>query len=257
MLQLCLHLGGTHSEVKTEHASLRWILYLKKSMSYLARWQLHFTEFDIKVVHRPGANRQVADPMSRLSRASLRKGVENEADFDYEISTHFFLGQVSDAENTSRRETSSVGRIQHCWTTWRAADRCTLPIRSQIYLNRPRLTIVDRKLIFSKARIDGALQIIVLERLRQAVYYFGNYLILTGQPGLRRMCYNLWKSFHWPQMPTDVYSYVQQCASCPRYRPPNNHQRRLQLSPLSGPLEFIAINILGSLPKPRRGMGLS
>lgn len=59
--------------------------------------------------------------------------------------------------------------------------------------------------------------------------------------------------YYWPHMPQDVHCYVLQCKSCRRHRPSDKPQELLKLFLPSGPLEFIAINILGPLTRAKQG----
>lgn len=54
-------------------------------------------------------------------------------------------------------------------------------------------------------------------------------------------------------MANDVYTTGSNCSACARNRVELKLKRRIQLFPASGPLEFIAIDILGPLPRTVNG----
>lgn len=54
-------------------------------------------------------------------------------------------------------------------------------------------------------------------------------------------------------MANDVYNTVSKCMSCTRNRQTNKKRRKLRPFPPAGLLDFIAIEILGSLPKTEGG----
>lgn len=54
-------------------------------------------------------------------------------------------------------------------------------------------------------------------------------------------------------MVTDVYNYMEQCASRRKHESSSKHQRLLQLFPPSGALEFIAIEIFAHMNKATQG----
>lgn len=87
---------------------------------------------------------------------------------------------------------------------------------------------------------------------RQTIHYNGHYQIFAGDPGTPRMEDEIQRRSYWPLMVTDVFEYVAQCASFRMYRPPQQHQRWMQLFPPSEPLESIVIDIIGSLTKTRQ-----
>lgn len=64
---------------------------------------------------------------------------------------------------------------------------------------------------------------------------------------------NLRRYFYWPHTVSEVYSYVEKCESCRGHRLSQRHQRWMQLLLPGGPLELVAVEILGSLTKKRKG----
>lgn len=59
------YLGGRRFELVTDHKALEWLLTAKELPPSLARWVLRLDEFDIHVVHRPGAENLGPDYLSR------------------------------------------------------------------------------------------------------------------------------------------------------------------------------------------------
>ena len=62
------------------------------------------------------------------------------------------------------------------------------------------------------------------------------------------------RSYYWPNMSGDVQEYVSKCTPCIRtkvtqYRP----RRELRLFPATEPLSFVALDLLGVLPKSKTG----
>lgn len=58
---------------------------------------------------------------------------------------------------------------------------------------------------------------------------------------------------YWPNMASDVYITVSDCHSCAGRGTTPEHRHNLQLFPVTGPLEFVAINISGALLKVTKG----
>lgn len=59
--------------------------------------------------------------------------------------------------------------------------------------------------------------------------------------------------YYWPYMAQDKHAYISHCESCRIHRPFDKHQQLLKLFPPSGPLELIAIDILGPLTRTKYG----
>ena len=101
---------------------------------------------------------------------------------------------------------------------------------------------------------DGTLQRVVPKRLRAKVLYLAHHPHLAGHSGGTRMYYTLWREYYWPHMAKDVFSHVRNCASCAATRGTQvRHQKDLKLFPAAGPLDFVAMDLLGPLPKTAHG----
>ena len=59
------YLWGRHFELRTDHASLRWLSNYKNCDGMLARWLASLQEYDYKTVHRAGKLHTNADGLSR------------------------------------------------------------------------------------------------------------------------------------------------------------------------------------------------
>lgn len=60
------HIEGERLSIRTDKNSLLWILNLADAAGRLAQCELHFSEFDIDVVHCAGIKHEVADVLSQL-----------------------------------------------------------------------------------------------------------------------------------------------------------------------------------------------
>lgn len=72
---------------------------------------------------------------------------------------------------------------------------------------------------------------------------------MEDSPGQRRMHDYMLRAFSWPHTANDVYTTVRSYRASVRNRVGPKLKRQLQLLPASDPLEFTAIDILGSLPR--------
>ena len=59
------YLWGRKFVVRTDHASLTWLLNFKMPEGILARWLSNLTQYDMEIVHRPGRKHGNADGLSR------------------------------------------------------------------------------------------------------------------------------------------------------------------------------------------------
>lgn len=96
------------------------------------------------------------------------------------------------------------------------------------------------------------IQIVVLKTLRSRLLTLAHVLVLAGHHGQNRMYYVLRWTYFWPHMAVDVAVTVRHCGPCAR----NLFKMRRSLNlmkPATRPLESIAIDNLGPLPKTKRG----
>ena len=59
------YLYGRPVTVRTDHGSLRWLMNFKQPEGQLAHWMEMISEYDMKIVHRPGYQHKNADALSR------------------------------------------------------------------------------------------------------------------------------------------------------------------------------------------------
>lgn len=59
------YLYGRRFTLRTDHNSLRWLHNFKEPEGQVARWLELLSEFDYRVIHRPGAQHLNADSLSR------------------------------------------------------------------------------------------------------------------------------------------------------------------------------------------------
>ena len=109
-------------------------------------------------------------------------------------------------------------------------------------------------LLCRKAHLHGVEQIVVPTTLREKLLYFSHYPATSGHPGGTRLFHTLRQRFYWPNMSIDSYLTVRMCPDCAKARIKlRKHNSEMKTFPPSGPLEYIAIDILGELPRTPRG----
>ena len=101
---------------------------------------------------------------------------------------------------------------------------------------------------------DKREQVVVPETLRSRILQISHHSKLAGHPGAIRMYNTLRRSYYWPSMSLDVYNTVRNCVHCAKQRVTlRKHANFLKLFPANHPNEYVAIDILGPLPRTRAG----
>lgn len=104
-------------------------------------------------------------------------------------------------------------------------------------------------LLIRVSTINRASQRSVPANLPPRILRLCHYSLLAGNPGERQVYDSMRREFHWSHMANDACSTVRDCQSCAKNRHTNNRQRKMCLFSLAGPPEFVAIDLLGPLPK--------
>lgn len=282
ILMLRPYLEGTKFTVRTDHDSLRWLLNISDVSGRLARWRLRLAEFDYTVVHRPGVKHQAPDALSRLPTAGadtspLEDGIPcftvttDSGNEDGETNLSWMKTDMTEDDTLTEREVDAYYRHLDVLMT-QEEELSTSPISMDDLLKEQasdaycqslvlETTKVDSDfvvdthgLICRRSNLDGALQRVVPESLRKRVLYLAHYPRLAGHPGGYKLYATLRREYYWPFMANDAYQLVKDCQSCTEVRgTTRKHLRKLSLFPATGPLEFVAMDYLGPLPRTPQG----
>lgn len=124
---------------------------------------------------------------------------------------------------------------------------------SLVWQRNYEFTLNKEGLLVCMAHIDGTVLVVRAPSLRQRVLAMSHYSPIAGHPGQRRMYDTVKRTFHWLYMATDVDYVVRNCKTCFRDNPKYHHRRHMQLFPVRGPFEFVAMKIVGSFSKTGQG----
>ena len=78
--QFRTYLLGRPFRVRTDHASLVWLLNFKHPEGQLARWLEELGQYDMTILHRPGRLHQNADALSRMPVGGLCENYQGQGD---------------------------------------------------------------------------------------------------------------------------------------------------------------------------------
>ena len=260
------YLYGTTFTLRTDHDALKWLLNMDSATGQLARWRLRLAEFDYSVEFRPGIKNQAPDALSRLPTDGTDKTPLKD-DIPV-LAINITKDQERSIEDMCDDELDQENFAQHPPPEPQNDD----PIERETFINEQRNDVecnqyanfvglpgsqfvYDREGYLSRvSKVDGALQRVVPRSLRIRLLYLAHYPRLQGHPGARRMYDSLRQDFYWRFMANDVFETVRRCLSCAKSKGTSKQaQRFLKLFPANGPFEFVAMDILGPLPKTSHG----
>jgi hypothetical protein len=239
ILLLRPYLEGVSFTVRSDQVALRWLLSFKDPSGRLARWRLRLAELDFVIHYRPGIKNNLADGCSRVpSQGSDRTECDDaipcfiQTDLPTVIPIQeIYQAQLTDATCIKLREEINKGESKFFI---HEEDECQLVCRLSAHPELKRIYIP--------------------EQLRDQIMHLAHYPTNAGHPGGRKMFYTLSQHFYWSTMVPDIYHYVKKCYQCTKENSDLvKRHKALKLFPADGPLEFIAIDILGPLTKTKAG----
>jgi hypothetical protein len=102
--------------------------------------------------------------------------------------------------------------------------------------------------------LDGSRQIVVPCSLRPRLLWLEHFRDIAAHPGVSQMFAAMRRRFYWRNMHKIVEETVRNCTVCAKNRVTERKRISfLKFLPASGPHEFVAMEILGPLPKTEHG----
>ena len=257
------YLEHTFFTLYTDHQPLAWIYALPDNMANakLVRWRLRLAEFNFKVVYKRGSENNIADALSRLATdgGTISPVDDDIPCFLVEEPSKFIEDEVwehprytvltSEADHSV--EPISIDEIVR--EQARDAYCCTKRTEMDHEWNSP-FKEDETGLLVRISNLDGAHQIVIPKSMQKRILYANHYPKTAGHPGGRRMFYTMRRYYYWPYMSLDIYNTVKNCEACAkesiRLR---KIASKLKLFPATFPLESVALDYVGPLPKTTHG----
>jgi len=278
--------------LRTDNAAVSRMRNLKQPTGQVARWLQIFGTYNFTVAHRPGTQHRNADALSRAPCNRCAKQQETHDSFAEDNNPCTPDSPPTDVFDTIRAVTRSqedpltaFKQTSYTVNQWSLDD-----IKSQQKLD-PSLQFVMQLLESSAVRpswqqisthgncvkslwrmwdrlsiADGCLmrtwfdkqnkasrQIIVPELRRQDLMRYMHDIPSSAHLGTDKTLEKIRQTFYWPGMTTDVEKYCSQCHSCGARKPSKPKKSPLGSRPVVAPLERVALDILGPLPRSESG----
>ena len=266
------YLEGQRFTIRTDHDAFKWLMNLRDPSGRLARWSLRLQEYDFDVVYRPGRTHALADGPSRMLTAGLD---ESYFDDDIPCLPRFSRALLKARSTGSGRSEWPVpsDTVDTVCLTRRDALRTPISIDEMLseqaadeYCQWARrcmdegqgtspFAINQHGVLVRRSQLDKSLQIVVPATLRKRLLEIAHYAPTSGHPGRSKMYQTMRRAFYWPAMSVDIHHLVEECEPCARNRiKGQGNVYPMKLFPATKPLEFVAMDILGPLPRTKHGM---
>ncbi|KAF8639129.1 hypothetical protein AX16_010363, partial [Volvariella volvacea WC 439] len=225
-----------------DHRNLTYYREPQKLTPRQARWQLELSQFDIRLIHKPGKTLIMADALSRRSDLNLPESTERMTVLPPSI----FISKI----DTSTAEEIQKAPIQD--------DKIRQIIEGLIgtsplpkHIRREDWT-VNKGLLY----YQGHCYIPNYQNLRHKIIKATHDVPTIAHPGLLQTLVILRRYYWWPGMYTMVKKYIEGCAPCQQMKI-NTHPTKPPLMPIQPladdrPFATITMDFITDLPESRK-----
>jgi len=214
-LRLLPCVEGTRFTVRTDHATLKWMLHMDGARGRLARWRLKLAELGYMVQTRPGASLHAADTMLRISTPVGDEGAIPDA-----VPCVAFPNSLAAWPLTPETQ---GGLLSHLTLAellgGQADDGWCKEVRAAMDGNdTSRLREDPNGPLVRTAPADRAAQVYVPTHMHNGVIMQEHYPPHAGHPGANKMYTSMRRWFYWESAVEDVYAFLSNCTQCERNR---------------------------------------
>ncbi|GBN81789.1 Retrovirus-related Pol polyprotein from transposon 297, partial [Araneus ventricosus] len=240
------YLYGRKFLLRTDHASLRWLLNFKEPEGQIARWIQRLQEYDFEIQHRKGTSHGNADALSRRPcKESCKQCTNAEKKFGMErdISVKVLTTTTKKLNSSDRPSWQEIApeslATKRYWALWDS-----LHLKDGVLYRKWESDDGNScrwQLILPKSRIP--------EFLRET-----HDSASGGHFGVMKTLSKTRERFYWDRLRADVENWCREChAFGARKGPKTRTKGRLQLYNVGAPFERMALNILGPFPVTTKG----
>ncbi|KAI2646047.1 Retrovirus-related Pol polyprotein [Labeo rohita] len=267
------HLCGLPFVIRTDHASLHWLLSFREPEGQVARWIERLQEFQFTIQHRKGESHQNADGLSRrickdtCSQCERLTGYTGQGPADktpeiqIEASCCAVLPDSKVAwANEQRKDTDLQVVINWVETGRRLAWEEVAafgPVVRGLWSMRDGLAL--NMGVLQRGFVEPATGV---TKWQTVVPKSCHHLVLEamhGQPGVGHFGVNktlkrVRQEFYWNTCRRDVESFCRRCDACTAKKGPTGQSHApLQQRLVGCPMDRVAVDVLGPFPRTPRG----
>ncbi|KAI4899348.1 hypothetical protein NFI96_008696 [Prochilodus magdalenae] len=243
------YIEGLPVTVYTDHSSLKWLMSRPNPTGRLARWCLRLQDFDIRIIHKPGAQNQVPDALSRnpvqsdqgptdlLPEHAVIAGLDLRAQPVVELTNKEHLQRLQHddpalAAILQKLESSQCTELEGDWET-------------KFVIHEGLLYYKDSSVSCSLHPLKD-LKLYTPESIRGSLLKYFHDHPTAGHLGITKTVARLRLRFFWPKMRKDVKTYVLSCPVCQLTKPSQKKPAGL-LVPVhaSEPWEVAGVDFVG------------
>ena len=278
------YLYGNPFLIRTDHASLRWLLSFKNPEGQMARWLQKLQQYNFNVEHRVGERHGNADALSRrpcnqnecryCEKREIREWeLQNEKPRQptTEVVGRRIYTISSESSGNQQSSLEEIGEAQRsdpeirCIITW-MEESSTKPEWNEVssygtsvksYWGQwESLRLHDGKLyrIVDNDTAQQLWQLVIPKPLRKTVLEQLHDNPAGGHFGVAKTLSKVRERFFWPNCRQFVEEWCQKCVKCASRKGPSKQQKGpMKQFMVGAPLERVAVDVLGPLPTSTSG----
>ena len=260
--------------VRTDHGALRWILNFKNPEGQVARWLEVISEYNIEIQHRAGRRHGNADGLSRRPCKQCGReeavGVETSESDGKDTREEKLLVRGIAAQPSIPAEALRKAQMEDGTISWvleakkEGEDRpdwkevSHLEGAHKTYWSSWDQLCVRNQLLHKRWESDDGRVVkwllVVPQRFRKEILGEVHGGQLSGHLGTKKTLAKMKCRYFWPGMSADVRSFIRSCDLCARRKSPaKKGVAPLQQYRVGVPMERVAIDLLGPLPRTESG----
>ncbi|CAL9703524.1 unnamed protein product [Knipowitschia caucasica] len=257
------YLHGNKFLLRTDHASLTWLLSFKQPEGQVARWLEVLQTYDFDIQHHPGQQHNNADALSRRPCVIAEcRYCERQEERDRDkprVSTATINppDDLSSEQLQQQQESDTTLALIRKWLElprrpeWPAVSPHGTDIKA--YYSQWGNIELRNGLLFRRWRAPGQgkdiLQLLVPRSLQPQVLQSVHGSIGSGHFGISKTLHRLRGRFYWPGCRQDVEIHVHCCDLCTARKGPTQRSHApLQQYLVGAPMERVGVDILGPFP---------
>lgn len=251
------YLLGRHFTVRTDHASLKWLMNFKNPEGQTARWIEILQQFDFDVQHRAGNKHANADALSR--RPCEDSGCSNCTRVEARDVVNVNVSVVLEDIGSLQQQDEEIGLVQRWLQEGHRPPsdgiRHLSPNLKALWSMWPSL-VLRNGIVFRKfTTADGTAEQIILPRaLRCKVLEHLHENPAGGHFGYEKTLAKVKSRYYWIGCSDDTRDWCTTCEVCQSRGGGRRKQKAaLQIVNAGAPFERVAIDVLGPLPTTNRG----
>ena len=276
------YLYGNQFAIRTDHASLQWLLNFKNPEGQMARWLQKLQQCNFTIHHRRGRLHGNADALSRrpCEETACKYCEKREVrDADVNVTNGTTIGhkqstvlnvlcetitnqneetRIIEAQNQDPEIRVILQLMQESTNKPPWQEVASYSVAVKTYWGQwQSLKVHDGKLyryLDSETSEPGRWQLVVPQSLRREVFEQVHGSPTCGHFGVKKTLARIRERFFWPSCRQSVEPWCRNCEQCQVSKGPGKkHKGPMKQFNVGAPLERVALDILGPLPTSKRG----